>query len=437
MTSMSIPSAHPFALFPKVHSASRPLSWKTILLLPVIFLIASTAWAQNTTTSLRGTVTDPQGAVVANADVTLENPGEGFIRNQTTDDRGEYQFLQIPPGTYTLTSTAAGFASSRKENVVLLVNTPATLNFALKVGSTNSSVDVSAEATTVNTMDATIGNPFDSQQILALPSEGRNAVELVSLQAGVTYTGSQVDQSTDSRGGAVNGARSDQTNITVDGLDNNDQLLGNAFTGVLRIPMDSLEEFRVTTTNSNADSGRSSGAQVSLVTKSGTNQLHGTAYEYNRSSFGTANDWFNKRAPLQAGLPNKAGQLIRNTFGAAVGGPIVKNRLFFFANYEGQHSREAVQVTQAVPSANLRQAIVSYACDPDPSLCNLANPNVTTSPFLSSPQLLFTMQPSDIQSIDQGCLGSGTYPDHLNSSTTQKTGIIATRLATGWVGVGS
>lgn len=389
MTSMSIVSADPFTSFlARIQSPSRMRIPKAGIALA--FLIASTAWAQNTTTSLRGTVIDPQGAVVANVEVTLENPGEGFARNQKTDDRGEYQFLQIPPSTYTVSAVVAGFAASRKENVVLLVNTPATLNFALRVGAANSSVDVSAEATTVNTVDATIGNPFDSRQILALPSEGRNAVELLSLQAGVTYTGSQIDQATDSRGGAVNGARSDQTNITVDGLDNNDQLLGNAFTGVLRIPMDSLEEFRVTTTNSNADSGRSSGAQVSLVTKSGTNQFHGTAYEYNRSSFGTVNDWFNKRAQLQAGLPNKAGQLIRNTFGTAVGGPIIKDRLFFFANYEGQHSREAVQVTQAVPSANLRQGIVSY---------------------IDANGHLFSLQPSDIQSIDQGCLSSGSCPN--------------------------
>jgi hypothetical protein len=115
-----------------------------------------------------------------------------------------------------------------------------------------------------------------------------------------------------------------------------------------------LEEFRVTTTNADADSGRSSGAQVSLVTKSGTNQFHGSAYEYNRTLFGAANDWFNKQAELSSGLPNKPGELIRNTFGVAVGGPIIKNRPFFFVNYEGQRSREAVQTTQAVPSADLR-----------------------------------------------------------------------------------
>lgn len=106
--------------------------------------------------------------------------------------------------------------------------------------------------------------------------------------------------------------------------------------------MDSLEEFRVTTTNADADSGRSSGAQVSLVTKSGTNQFHGSAYEYNRTLFGAANDWFNKQAELSSGLPHKPGELIRNTFGDAVGGPIIKDRPFFFANYEGQRSREAV-----------------------------------------------------------------------------------------------
>jgi Carboxypeptidase regulatory-like domain len=371
------------------------------------------AWSQSATTSLRGTVTDPQGAVVAGAEVALTDPATAFGRTQKTDDHGVYQFLQIPPASYTISVSAAGFTTSRKTNVVLQVNTPATVNVVLQVGTTTTTVDVQGEAPAVNTVDASLGNPFDSKQILEIPSEGRNAVELLSLQAGVTYVGNQVDTAADSRGGSVNGARSDQTNITVDGLDNNDQLLGDAFTGVLRIPMDSLEEFRVVTTNSNADSGRSSGAQVSLVTKSGTNQFHGALYEYNRSSAGTANDWFNKRAELQAGLPNKPGELIRNTFGAAVGGPIVKNRLFFFANYEGQRSREAVQVDQSVPSANLLQGIVSYACAPGPlnPNCALGSYGVASSSLVPGGDLLVTLQPADIQSIDQGCLSSGTCPN--------------------------
>src|SRR5207244_1296031 len=163
----------------------------------------------------------------------------------------------------------------------------------------------------VNTTDASQGNVITSAQLEALPAEGRDPVAILSLQPGVTFIGGNtVNQNHDSRGGAVAGARSDQTNVTLDGLDNNDQLTGQAF-----------QEFRVTTTNSNADTGRSSGAQVSLVTKSGTNHFHGGVYEYNRSNLGQSNDWFNKQAELKAGQPNKPGVLHRNTFGALVGGP--------------------------------------------------------------------------------------------------------------------
>ncbi len=355
-----------------------------------LVVLVSSLIAQVSTTSLRGIVVDPAGARIKGAQVTLANPAIGFTRITSTNDRGEYQFLEVPPGSYALAAAATGFTSTRKQDVVLLVNTPAQVDFTLPVGKTQTVVEVRGEAPAINTADATLGNAFDARQIASLPSEGRNAVELLSLQAGVAYVGNQVNTDADSRGGAVNGARSDQTDITVDGLDNNDPLLGYAFTGALRIPMDSLEEFRVTTTNSSADSGRSSGAQVSLVTKSGTNQFHGTAYEYNRTLLGAANDWFNKEAQLTSGLPNKPGELIRNTFGAAVGGPIVKNRLFFFANYEGQRSREAVQTTQSVPSANLRQGIVSYIAQ---------NGSVVT------------LQPATIKSMDQGCLSTGTCPN--------------------------
>ncbi len=358
-------------------------------MLAALLLTASVS-AQMATTSLRGVVTDPAGAVINGAQITLANSAAGFDRTASTNERGEYQFLQVLPGTYTLTVSAGGFATDRKEGVALLVNTPAKLDFTLRVGKAETTVDVQGEAAAVNTVDATLGNAFDPRQIEALPSEGRNAVELLSLQAGVAYVGNQVNTGADSRGGAVNGARSDQTDVTVDGLDDNDPLLGQAFTPALRVPMDSLEEFRVTTTNANSDSGRSSGAQVSLVTKSGTNQFHGSLYEYNRTLFGAANNWFNKQAELTSGLPNKPGELIRNTFGGAMGGPIIKNRLFFFANYEGQRSREAVQTTQAVPSGNLRQGTVSY---------------------VAADGSIVSLKPAQIQSMDQGCLTTGTCPN--------------------------
>jgi hypothetical protein len=259
------------------------------------------------------------------------------IRLETqSSEAGFYEFLQLPPGTYTLAVSAGNFQSVTQKEVVLQVALPRTINIKLAVSTVQQTITVTgASVPLVNSTDATLGNAFDSKQVLDLPSEGRNPVELLNLQPGVTYTGSQVDPASDSRGGSVNGARSDQTNLTVDGMDNNDQLLGKAFTGVLRIPADSIEEFRVTTSSSNADTGRSSGAQVALTTRSGTNSLHGAAYEYNRSGLGDANDWFNKRAQIESGEPNKPGKLIRNTFGGAAGGPIWKDRLFIFGNYEG------------------------------------------------------------------------------------------------------
>src|SRR5579864_2352441 len=321
----------------------------------VATVLSSLLWGQSSTTSVRGTVSDPQGAVLVGADVTLSNPATGFTESKKTDRDGVFQFLQIPPGTYGLTVTAAGFATLEEKNLVLLVNLPATANVTMRLKAEIATVEVQSQDVQVNTQDATIGNAFGTSQIAALPFEGRDPTQILSLQPGVTYVGTNVDQNQDSRGGSVSGARSDQTNITLDGIDDNDQVKGYAFQGALRSTLDSLQEFRVTTSGANADQGRSSGAQVALVTKGGTNHVHGSVYEYNRNNVGYANDWFNKQAELQSGLPNTPGQLIRNTFGATFGGPIRKDRVFFFLAYEGQRTRENVQVTRVVPSDNLRK----------------------------------------------------------------------------------
>ena len=381
----------------------------------MVALLSVCVLSQTATTSLRGTVTDPKGALVTGAKVTLNNPATGFSRTTKTAADGVYQFQQVPPATYTLTVESSGFATLKQDNVTLQVNLPATLDIAMQVKAANEIIEVSGAAPLVNTADASQGNVIDSAQIEALPSEGRDPVSILSLQPGVTFFGStqQIDQSIDSRGGSVSGARSDQTNVTLDGLDNNDQQTGNAFQGALRAPLDSLQEFRVTTSNSNADSGRSSGAQVSLVTKSGTNNFHGSLYEYNRSNIGESNDWFNKQAELNAGQPNRPGALHRNTFGASIGGPIIKNRFFFFADYEGQRTNEAVQETRVIPSGLLRNGVMQYPCDTgsDPN-CSTSNPNftITQSPKLAAGQLLVTMTPAQLAALDPNCGGNGTCP---------------------------
>jgi hypothetical protein len=327
-------------------------------LLLVLSLLGCPALAQIATTSLRGTVVDPSGAVVGGAQVSLLQSSTGFHAEHTTSANGEYSFAQIPPGSYSLTVSASGFANLVKQ-AELLVNQPATVDFKLSV-SAQQEVEVNATSETLNTSDASLGNALNSATIEALPSEGRNVPDLLSLQPGVVYLGRQVNQDQDSRSGAVAGARSDQSNVTLDGVDNNDQTKGYAFTGILRSTLDSVEEFRVTTTSSNADSGRSSGAQVNVVTKSGTNAFHGSLYEYFRNTYFAANDWFNKQAEAASGAPNKPGTLNRNTYGAAVGGPIKTNKLFFFMNYEGQRTSENQQETMTVPTASMRAGLISY-----------------------------------------------------------------------------
>jgi len=406
---------------------------RVVTLLVGFFLLAGCfAGAQTGTTSLRGIVSDAKGAVVAGATVTIADRQNGLTRDVKTDGQGEYQFAQVPPATYTLTVSGSGFAALTQDKVELLVGVPSTLNVTLQVQGQSVTVEVTGEATHVNTTDATMGNAFDSKQIQELPFEGRNPVEMLSLQAGVTYTnptsGTNVNNMTDTRSGAVNGGRSDQANITLDGVDNNDQENAFAFTGAVRSTLDSVEEFRVTTTNSNADAGRSSGAQVQLVTKSGTNGWHGSAYEANRSNIGEANDWFNENSQVASSLPNVPPFLRRNTFGASFGGPIKKNRLFFFANWEKQIQHESTETTRIVPSLNLRNGSASYWCltsDPNCVVSNTgtAGANFTIAPAAGVPagDLLVTMTPGTLSLLDPNCTANGSCPQGPGANPTTES----------------
>ncbi|HTR24570.1 MAG TPA: TonB-dependent receptor [Terriglobales bacterium] len=387
---------------------ARVVSMLVIFLLVMTLLVAG----QTATTSLHGTVADPNGAVVPGAAVTLENPAVGYKRTTKSGSDGVYQFLSVPPATYTLTVAASGFATLKQDKVILQVSQPATLDVKMKVAAANEIVEVQGVAPLVNTTDASQGNVMNSNQLTYLPSEGLDPVAILNLQAGVAYLGSSTNQqvnlvnpssnlTVDSRSGAVAGARSDQSSVTVDGLDDNDQTQGLAFQGALKIPLDSVQEFRVTTSNSNADAGRSSGAQVNMVTKSGTNSFHGSLYEVNRSNLGLANDWFNKQSELAAGLPNSPGPLVRNTYGAWVGGPIQKNRLFFFGGFEGQRTNEAIQTTRVVPSDNMRLGILQYPCSSDDPLCaDSVNSNYSVSGGIA------TITTAGLANIDQGCVSA-------------------------------
>jgi hypothetical protein len=311
---------------------------------------------------------DKSGGTIAVARVSLMNAAQGLQRGTGTNAAGEYEFVGLQPGTYALAVEAPGFRKYEQTNIQLLVNLPATVNVTMDVGSSSQTVEVSVQAEALNTTDASLGNAFNENQVKQLPLEGRNVPDLLSLQPGVAYTGNRSDvPAMDTRSGAVNGARSDQSNVTLDGIPVNDEG-GKAFTSVLPVTLDSVQEFRVTTTNYNADQGSSSGAQVALVTKSGTNSFHGSAYEYNRDTYTSANDYFVKATQEDSGQPNTPPKLIRNIFGGSLGGPIKKDRLYFFTNYEATRRVEATSQTDVVPSPTLRDGIMQYQCA-TPSAC--------------------------------------------------------------------
>ena len=364
-----------------------------------LLLFAGALWSQTGTTSLRGTITDKTGATVANATVTLRNPGRGLERSTASGPTGGYEFLQLQPGTYELTVEMRGFRRYELKDLQLLVDLPGTANVIMDVGTATETVEVTAEGAVINTTDASIGNAFNQVQVKSLPIEERNIPDLLSLQAGVAYTGHREDinPNADTRSGAVNGARSDQSNITLDGTDVNDQVSGLAFTSVLPVTLDSVQEFRVTTTNYGADEGRSSGAQIALVTKSGTNTFHASAYEYLRNTYTSSNDYFIKQSQLAANQPNVPPKLNYNIFGASFGGPILKNRLFFFLNYEGERRVEEVSAVRIVPSDALRAGFLTYLCA-DPSQCPGGSPPAG-DPTALQPGY-YALTPDQIKSMD-------------------------------------
>lgn len=350
---------------------------KIFAALAFLCTVTTSLWAQGAT-SLRGSITDPQKAIIPTAKITLIDAGSGGTRSAVSSQSGEYQFLQLRPGTYTLRVESPGFSPKEITGIALLVDTPSTVDVALDVASSAASVSVVAEAAQLNTVDASVGNAFQERQIQSLPLQTRNVVQLLSLQPGVTQNGE------------VMGARRDQNNILLDGIDNNDNqnpLSGQngsnpssnsgsttqGFNSSIPVPLDSVQEFRVTVAGQAAYAGRSSGGQVSLVTRSGTNELHGSAYEYNRNTAYTANDWFNNRS----GIPRA--QLVRNQFGASLGGPVKKNRVFFFGNYERRIDASQQTQSRTVPSETLKQGIIQ---------------------FKTTDGQTFTLSPTDVKAVD-------------------------------------
>ncbi len=379
----------------------------------LLLFLNSFAFAQTSNTSLTGVVKDPAGNVIANASVVLTNAATATSRSQKTGPEGRYSFDLLTPGDYTLEVQATGFRRQMLQSVHVLIAKANTIDVTMLVGAITEEVTVNAESSQVmvDTQDASLGNNFISQQITQLPLEARNVLSLLTLQPGVT------------KDGYVAGGRADQSNVTLDGVDINeaysnaigpaqtDITVPNAEKGpVLRLNSEAIEEFRVSTLNSGAGGGRSSGAQIALVTKSGANTWHGAAFESNRNTIFTANDWFNNHSGVARPT------LIRNTCGGAVGGPIIRDKVFFFYSYEGRTDASQTPVLAAnqspVPLPSLGQGLLKF------HLCS----GTAGSYDCTNPGSLISLGPSDFSAI---------FPDiqGLNQAALQTLSGAASRYA--------
>lgn len=365
------------------------ISALTIVVIAIV-LNPAPATAQ-ATSGVTGVVTDPSGATMASVDVVLTNPNTGFHAETKTDDLGIYQFRLVPPGSgYALTFSAANFESLTVSNVSLGVGVSETRNVQMQIGTTVQKVEITAEGQgTINTEDASIGNVIVQTQVQQLPVQFRlNAGRLLALQPGVQSEGG------DNQNGSVTGARADQQTITVDGLDVTDETIGEAFYTVGRAPIDSIQEVRTIVGNADTTYGRSSSAQVDIVTKAGTNDFHGSLREYNRNTSFEANNFFNNLA----GVPR--GVLIRNQFGGNIGGPIKKDKLFFFFNYDGLRQTSPAQTIQDVPLDAVRNGGINYI--------NNSAGCAGSSRLNTTPNCITTLTAAQVQTMDPAGVGSDT-----------------------------
>src|SRR5271170_3875184 len=298
-------------------------SWILCLAICIV-LQAAGAQAQQATALMTGTVKDPSGAVVAGAKVTLRNSNTNIARSVTTDKDGAYLFTLISIGAYELTVERQGFEKYVHTGITLEINQNAKLDVALRVGATSQVVEVQGDVSQVDTVSATLGKVETTQRILQLPLVERDTLQLGLLQAGV-FAPDQDDGSNNPY--SVSGQRSESMTFLLDGADNND-FLGNNI--VVDPNPDAVAEFKILTNNYTAEYGRTSGGIINQVIKSGTNGVHGSAFEFFRNTALDASDYFLGSVPT----------LRRNLFGGTIGFPIKKDKLFFFASYQGTRRAE-------------------------------------------------------------------------------------------------
>jgi len=365
------------------------ISWLLLLIVTTLSTIALPAFGQATNTgTVIGQVTDPQGAVVPGVVITLKDAATGKTLTTSTNDQGRYAVVNVPPATYDITASKSGFATAKLPPLTVEVGLTATIDMKMTVGEVSTTVEVQASNVELQTMNATIGSTVNTMAINNLPSLGRDVSTFTTLQPGVSPDGS------------VAGAIMDQNTFQLDGGNNTNDMDGtmNTYTpsyagdatggitanlvsapptGVMPTPADSVEEFKVNTANQTADFNGSAGAQVQVVTRRGTNQWHGNAFEYYEDNNFNANTWQNNLNST----PNPDWH--RNRFGGSVGGPIVSKKVlggktYFFGFYQGFRWPNSITFEAPVPSADMRNGILNFSGSNCPSGTGTCSYNLNT-----------------------------------------------------------
>lgn len=318
-----------------------------------VLIAASLSLAQAPTAQITGIITDASGAVVPDAQLELNNTANGAHYEVQSNGSGNYSFVNLPVGGYTLSVRKQGFSTVTRENVTLVVSQVARIDFSLALGSTNQTVEIRDTAPLLESSTASLGQLIESRVVSDLPLNGRNFLQLAKLSTGV-FEPKQGDRGTAGGSFIANGVRAQFNNFLLDGVDNNAKIVDqqNSSPVVIQPSVDAIQEFRVETNNYSAEYGYSAGAVVNAVVKSGTNGLHGTAFEYVRNSALDARNYF--AAPTQ---PTPT--LQQHQFGGTAGGPLVRNKAFLFGSYERTSINRALTYVSTIPTAAQRAGNLS------------------------------------------------------------------------------
>ncbi len=391
---------------------------RAFALFTMLVALCGMAFSQGTTSRITGSVTDGNGAPVAGALVTLKQDGTGTTLKLQTSDSGTYVFDLIPAGRYEITVEKAGFKKFISPGNSALVNQPATVNVALQVGDVSAAVTVIGAAEQVQTSTSgNLGSTIEQKTLESLPIvglRGRNPLDLLNFQPGVVFGGNT--------GGSVNvnGSRDRSFNFTLDGIDINESTAGGSNFTPLRPNPDSVQEFQIVTSNFTAELGRSSGAQVTFVTRSGTNSFHGNLFEYYQTPD------FNAKSYAETIAKSTKGQFVQHIFGGSLGGPVVKDRAFFFVNLQLLRAADTALVTRTVYTPSARAGLFRYVVGRANSPAGTANaavdgagnpilPACPALPFCISSYNIATQAPVTIDSVLQGFINAMPAPNNFTA----------------------